>query len=90
MGEVEPSEQQLSSEIDATKFLDTSIEIVQEVFKKNQPQKDESIAWLRESEGDKEALVSKMMAIALGLPEHQQQEFITAMTKVLESGSEKR
>jgi uncharacterized tellurite resistance protein B-like protein len=89
MGEVESSEQQLSSKMDAAKFLATSIEIIQEAFGQDQSQKDESIGWLRESEGDQDALASKMMGIVLGLPEHQRQEFIDAMTKVLESGSEK-
>ena len=89
MGEVESWEQQPSSEMDAAKFLATSIEIIQEAFGQNQSQKDESIAWLRESEGNQEALASKMMGIALDLPEHQRQEFMDAMTKVLESGDEK-
>lgn len=86
MSELEILAEQQSNEMDAQTFLDMSIAILEQVLGKEQA--GESIAWLRESQGDREALASKMMGIVLDLPKDQQQKFFDA-TGTLESQAEK-
>lgn len=82
MSEVKLIERDTADDMDPKTFLSLSVTMIEKYFQSDQAK--DYVDWLSEGELDQQTLSSKMMSIALNLPDEQKDEFIKTMLEVLE------